>query len=280
MIILIDVVTAWISVFLLFLLSIIFVLRILAKKTGSEKIKKINRFLRNTHWKVLAVIFVIAALIHGFTSSQKIFSLNYGTLMVVITILLALTYFFRKNLKKLWMRFHRMLTVAIIAVLLIHIVDVGGFVGYQAVFKSVACDLEKLTAAEETVETENEILSEEENNEIVEVDTEAISEYFLENVILTDGTFTGEGEGFNPGIVVEITISDNKITNIVVIEHDENKEEYYGVPVETIPQEIIDEQNPVVDVVSGATCTSIGIMEAVLDALSKSIVEGELPELN
>jgi uncharacterized protein with FMN-binding domain len=141
-------------------------------------------------------------------------------------------------------------------------------------------DIEHLTATEETVESKDESLSEEENDDIIESETEDRSGYFIDNVVLTDGTFTGEGEGYNPGIVVEVIVSENMITDIVVTEHNENKEEYYGVPVQIIPHEIIDTQNLVVDVVSGATFTSAGIMEATLDSLSKSIIEGELPELN
>lgn len=78
----------------------------------------------------------------------------------------------------------------------------------------------------------------------------------------------GEGQGFKGTIKVEVTLTDGKITDIVVLEHDETA----GISdpaFEQIPQKIIEKQSAEVDAVSGATMTSKGIMEAVADALSK-----------
>lgn len=81
-----------------------------------------------------------------------------------------------------------------------------------------------------------------------------------------DGTYTGSGAGLMGQIDVTVTVSGGKITNIEVT----NQSETAGVSdpaFEGIPQAIIDSQSCDVDVVSGATYTSKGLIEAVKDAL-------------
>ena len=43
----------------------------------------------------------------------------------------------------------------------------------------------------------------------------------LENYKLKDGSYTGTADGFRPGLVVEITVSGSRITEIEVIDHNE-----------------------------------------------------------
>ncbi|EKQ51895.1 MULTISPECIES: FMN-binding protein [unclassified Clostridium] len=84
-----------------------------------------------------------------------------------------------------------------------------------------------------------------------------------------DGTYTGVGEGKNPNLKVSVTVtvSNGKVSNIDVLSANEpNGEEALKI----IPKEIIDEQSTDVDVVSGATMTSNGILMAVDDALSQA----------
>lgn len=47
--------------------------------------------------------------------------------------------------------------------------------------------------------------------------------------------------------------------------------------MDSIPQSILDNQSPEVNATSGATFTSIGIMNAVNDALSQALINGTLP---
>ena len=88
--------------------------------------------------------------------------------------------------------------------------------------------------------------------------------------IYKDGVYTGEADGFRPGLIVEVEIKDDQIIRIDVIDHNEVNSRYYGRPVAEIPAAIIDAQNTNVDAVSGATYTSIGIMNAVENALAKA----------
>jgi polyferredoxin/uncharacterized protein with FMN-binding domain len=81
-----------------------------------------------------------------------------------------------------------------------------------------------------------------------------------------DGTYTGEGFGYRPGLQVAVTIKDDKITNIEIVSNNETPD-FAMMPFEIVPQEIIQSQSTDVDAVSGATRSSNGIMMAVKNAL-------------
>ncbi|MBU4439012.1 MAG: hypothetical protein L6276_04600 [Acetobacterium sp.] len=86
-----NVITAWISVFLAASLAIIYLLRLVNK--GYKKhlfISKTNKKLRNIH-KPMGIAFVIVACIHGYLSSGTILSLNFGTASIAMGLLLGLT---------------------------------------------------------------------------------------------------------------------------------------------------------------------------------------------
>ena len=89
----------------------------------------------------------------------------------------------------------------------------------------------------------------------------------LTNLNIADGVYEGEAVGFREGLVVEVTVKDGEVTDIVVVDHNEVGRRYYQRPIDLIPGEILKEANTEVDVVSGATCTSYGIMAAVENAL-------------
>src|SRR5699024_14200 len=81
------------------------------------------------------------------------------------------------------------------------------------------------------------------------------------------GSYTGTGEGFGGVIEVEVTVEDGEITNIEVLSHSETD----GVSdpaFAEIPTAIIESHSTDVEVVSGATYTSTGLREAVVNALS------------
>ena len=83
------------------------------------------------------------------------------------------------------------------------------------------------------------------------------------------GKFEGVGNGKHGEIKVAVTITDAKITNIEVVQQDENKG--LSDPVYNELKETIIAQNSAdVDVVSGASATSEGYLEAVKDAIKKS----------
>lgn len=107
--------------------------------------------------------------------------------------------------------------------------------------------------------------------------TDIISSDISDNTY-TDGTYTGVAQGFGDDLTVEVVIADNLIESIEVVAHNEHEEKYYGEPIATIPDLIVEAQDPIVDTVSGATYTSTGIINATIDALSQALISGELPD--
>lgn len=86
--------------------------------------------------------------------------------------------------------------------------------------------------------------------------------------VLAPGEYIGEGDSFGGKVKVKVTMEGSKIAKIEVLEHGDTA----GVcdkAYETIPQAIIDAQSVDVDVASGATLSSKGIMEAVANALKQ-----------
>ena len=81
-----------------------------------------------------------------------------------------------------------------------------------------------------------------------------------------DGTYTGIGRGYRPGLTVSVTIKNDKIISVILVSSDETPG-YYERAVTIVPNEIVTAQSTNVDVVSGATRTSEGIISAVDDAL-------------
>lgn len=85
-----------------------------------------------------------------------------------------------------------------------------------------------------------------------------------------DGIFTGSGQGFNGGTTkVSITIADGKISKIDILSNGDDHQ-YFERASGIITKEILSKQSTDVDVVSGATYSSKGILSAVKDALGKA----------
>jgi len=288
----INVATAWISVALIVLLAIIYLLRIVNKgKRKSKLIAKINKKLRNSH-KPMGMAFVIFACIHGFFSSGAILSFNFGTLCMVTGILLGLTYLFRKIFPKnfLWIKPHRWLTVVLIVFLGLHLWQIGGIMGPATFFTGVTSEIEnsveelyRSTATQtatqtETASTANSGTSS--NSSTVVTDSVVTkANLFMGNVDLKDGTYTGVANGYGPNLTVSVTVASNVITDVQVVSQNEVGVQHYGRAINAVPAEIIANQTPVVDTISGATYTSKGIMKAVINALGKAVISGTLPSL-
>ena len=85
-----------------------------------------------------------------------------------------------------------------------------------------------------------------------------------------DGIYTAEAIGFEGKITVQVTVAEDKITDITVLSA-EDEEEYLARAKRVIPA-ILEGQSPNVDAVSGATYSSTGILNAVKLALAKAAV--------
>lgn len=99
-----------------------------------------------------------------------------------------------------------------------------------------------------------------------ETDTEEESDD-SENVY-KDGTYTGSAQGFGGTITVQVTLASDEITDIQVTSAP-GEDSAYLSQGEGVISSIISAQSTDVDTVSGATFSSTGIINAVVDALGK-----------
>lgn len=83
---------------------------------------------------------------------------------------------------------------------------------------------------------------------------------------LPDGEYIGSADGFNGPITVSVTMGGGAITAVEVTDHNDTPFIADGA-IETLTKAIVANQSSEVDVVSGATYTSRGVMNAVKDAV-------------
>ena len=100
-----------------------------------------------------------------------------------------------------------------------------------------------------------------------EIDTEEESDD-SENVY-KDDTYTGSAQGFGGTITVQVTLASDEITDIQVTSAP-GEDSAYLSQGEGVISSIISAQSTDVDTVSGATFSSTGIINAVVDALGKA----------
>lgn len=81
-----------------------------------------------------------------------------------------------------------------------------------------------------------------------------------------DGTYTGSAQGFGGDIKVKVTVSGQKISAIDITEASGEDEAYLSMAKDIIGT-MLDKQTAEVDTVSGATYSSTGIKNAVIQAL-------------
>lgn len=240
-----NILFGWIAILSGILLSVIWFIRIVQRKIpkGNPKnyVIKINKYLRKHHI-YLGYLFIIASLIHGRLSSFSVISLNYGTLAFIIGLGITYTYVEKAKLGKKWIKYHRVLTLLIIMLTGVHIMEVDGFVGVERVWDQIKQDFQGVRQVDEASDT-----------------------------LYVDGVYEGVGDGYRPGLKVEITVQDGLIQDILIKEHNEVGRKFYLPAFDLIPTQIIEKQSTQVDRVSGATYSSRGIMEAVEDALSQAI---------
>lgn len=85
---------------------------------------------------------------------------------------------------------------------------------------------------------------------------------------LKDGQYKGTAKGFASDITVEVTVAGGKISAVKVVEANDTPGISDGA-IKDMPEKFVQAQSTDVDVVSGATMTSKGIIEAVKAALAQ-----------
>ena len=87
-----------------------------------------------------------------------------------------------------------------------------------------------------------------------------------------DGVYSGEAEGFGGQISLEVAITDGRITDIQILSAEGEDGAYLSMAEGMIPA-IIERQSAEADTVSGATFSSNGIKNAVVQALGKAEIK-------
>ena len=85
-----------------------------------------------------------------------------------------------------------------------------------------------------------------------------------------DGVFCGSAEGFGGTVSVEVTVEDGYVDAVEVVDASGEDAEWLAMAI-VLTDEIVEEQTCDLDVVSGATYTSRGILGAATEALEKSM---------
>lgn len=254
---------AKISTVLAVLLSVIYILRVANTKffKGKNKILgNLNKLLRMPH-KWLGIILIITGLIHGIYSSDSVLSLNWGTICWVVSVLLGLNFMFKKrfNKSKPWIFYHRVLTVIFILTLVVHIADVKTFKGNFNSNNKLSYEDIRPNSEDKDFRGRHHG----ESKDTVEVDQ---SNFDISNV--KDGVYYGEASGYRPGLKVEVTVKDKKITDITIVDNNETPK-WYNRVVPYLTDKIVEKNTVNVDTISGATRTSVGIINAVRNALGQ-----------
>lgn len=91
-----------------------------------------------------------------------------------------------------------------------------------------------------------------------------------------DGIYYGTGTGFGGPLKVKVEISDGKIASIQIVESSDGSS--YISKASSLISSIISKQSTNVDTVSGATYSSVGIIQAVRNALSQAATNGSSTE--
>lgn len=82
-----------------------------------------------------------------------------------------------------------------------------------------------------------------------------------------DGTYTGSYEVLWVAAEVKVTVADQKIERIELLEHKNGR----GSLAEVIPSKVVEAQSLEVDIISGATSSSKVILKAIENALTKGV---------
>lgn len=93
-----------------------------------------------------------------------------------------------------------------------------------------------------------------------------------------DGIYEATVRAYRPNMNVQVTVTNGQISDVQIPAHNESRG-YYEYAFKVIPEQIIETQSTNVDIVSGATYTSIGIMDGVNEALKDALAHNQLTEV-
>jgi len=197
--------------------------------------KKLDTFFLKIH-RISGIVLLILSVIHAVTAWSLIRQRPIG--MVIAGIALAscvmiafISHVFAKTLGKKWLTVHRAASAAVCICLMIHIIF--GITSLSAYQSAVAS---------------------------ITYDDIQVNQ-------VADGKYEGEYDAGYIYAKVSVTIAANKIKSIEILEHRNER----GAPAEKITERIIKGQSLDVDMVSGATNSSLVIKKAIENALKQGI---------
>jgi len=136
-----------------------------------------------------------------------------------------------------------------IIILITIIILAFGLLGYNNLIKNKLSNETNLLSAKESVAVTN----------IYEGDPKVAKG-------ISDGSYTGSSDGFKGKTVVKAIIKDEMITDIEIVSYDDDKI-WFDRAKKSILVNIIENQDTDIDIVAGATHSSVGIKNSVIDAL-------------
>jgi uncharacterized protein with FMN-binding domain len=255
-----SIVFAWLAVLFAALSAVLY----LIKRGGSKRLRRVFSRIHCTVGWGLIVTGVIHGVLAGNVADTQpsdmmiapvLFTWNLGTVSLIVSALLAASYMLRRRLKKQWMKLHRILTVALIAVVVLHVADVG----VQVFDRLLPVRYEEAVSADA---------------DSTDVNLTGDANVLFSGASLTDGVYQGSATGYNGAITVSVAVSGGQVSDIGILS--ENETPSYFRRAETVVDSIIETQSLAVDAVSGATLTSAGIVNAVSNALSAAVGTGTL----
>ena len=83
-----------------------------------------------------------------------------------------------------------------------------------------------------------------------------------------DGVYLGSGEGYRGETTVAVSLKDGTIDNIMVMNTEDDAA--YFKRAESLLKQVLQQQTTDLDAISGATFSSEGILEAIVDALEQA----------
>lgn len=123
-----------------------------------------------------------------------------------------------------------------------------------------------LVRAAEVEEREAQIAEVEAYNAQILAEEKAREDAFIYN----DGTYEGTGTGYGGDVIVSVTIKDDVIEDIQLVSA-AGEDQAYLMMVQNMLGDMVEVQSADVDVITGATFTSHGLIDAVKDAIGKAV---------
>lgn len=247
---------AWVTVLFVIVTAFKYIARV-------SQSKKMNAIFHKIHIPV-GILLILTGLLHGLIAGNfpdvgiadmrigtVLFTLNWGTACFFVSVLLGISYLIRRILKKQWMMVHRVLTVGMLVLMIIHIADVV-----------IQLPSRLLEQKSDSVDIQD--MDKHESNDSVT----------FSGAHLNDGVYEGTAEGYKSTIKVSVTVFNGAVTDITILEENDTPE-FFKRAKEIIAR-VIGGQSLEVDTVSGATYSSAGILNAVEQALESAVVDGEL----